>query len=92
MDEVLKSARPLADMLWMRETEARRFDTPERRAALEARLGEITGAIGHEVGAEILPAGFRGAGARAVHAGAAAGGFQRGRRFEQRNRRVRRTR
>ena len=38
MDEVLKSARPLAEILWMRETEATAFDTPERRAALEARL------------------------------------------------------
>jgi DNA primase len=35
-------------MLWMRETEAASFTTPERRAALEARIGEITGAIGDE--------------------------------------------
>ncbi|MET0278341.1 MAG: DNA primase [Pseudorhodoplanes sp.] len=48
MDEVLKAARPLAEILWMRETEAGSFDTPERRAALEARLNEITGGIGHE--------------------------------------------
>jgi DNA primase len=48
MEEVLKSARPLADMLWMRETEGTAFDTPERRAALEARLNDITGTIGHE--------------------------------------------
>jgi DNA primase len=46
--EVISSARPLADMLWMRETEASSFDTPERRAALEARLGEVVGAIGNE--------------------------------------------
>ena len=37
VDEVLDAARPLADMLWARETEAGAFDTPERRAALEAR-------------------------------------------------------
>ena len=48
MEEVLKSARPLAEILWMRETEATAFDTPERRAALEARLSEITGTIAHE--------------------------------------------
>ena len=48
IDAVLSAARPLADMLWMRETEAASFTTPERRAALEARIGEITGAIGDE--------------------------------------------
>jgi len=48
MEEVLKSARPLADILWLRETESASFDTPERRAALEARIGEILGTIGHE--------------------------------------------
>jgi DNA primase len=32
-------------VLWTRETEAGRFDTPERRAGLEARLGQITAAI-----------------------------------------------
>ncbi len=46
--EVLASARPLADMLWMRETESSSFDTPERCAALEARIGEITAGIGNE--------------------------------------------
>src|SRR3954467_4632180 len=34
--EILGSARPLGEMLWQRETEAGVFDTPERRAALEA--------------------------------------------------------
>jgi DNA primase len=48
VDEVLAAARPLADMLWLRETEDGRFDTPERRAALEARIGEVAGAIGEE--------------------------------------------
>jgi len=46
--EVLASARPLADMLWMRETESSSFDTPERRAALEARMNEVVASIGHE--------------------------------------------
>jgi len=48
IDAVLSAARPLADMLWMRETEAASFATPERRAALEARIGEITAAINDE--------------------------------------------
>jgi DNA primase len=48
LEEVLAGARPLADTLWMRETEAGGFDTPERRAALEARLSEVAGAIGEE--------------------------------------------
>jgi DNA primase len=48
IDAVLSAARPLADMLWMRETEAASFTTPERRAALEARIGEITAAIADE--------------------------------------------
>jgi DNA primase len=43
--DVLSFARPLAEVLWTRETEAGRFDTPERRAGLEARLGQITAAI-----------------------------------------------
>jgi DNA primase len=46
--EVLATARPLADTLWTRETEAGAFDTPERRAALEARVGQIAGSIGNE--------------------------------------------
>ena len=48
MAELLKSARPFADMLFMRETDGGRFDTPERRAALERRLGEAVGRIGDE--------------------------------------------
>ncbi len=48
VDEVIAGARPLADILWLRETEDGRFDTPERRAALEARISEVTAAIGEE--------------------------------------------
>ena len=43
--EVIGAARPLAAMLWARETEGHQFDTPERRAALEARVNEVTAAI-----------------------------------------------
>jgi DNA primase len=46
--DVIAAARPLAGMLWARETEGRSFDTPERRAALEARINEVTSAIGDE--------------------------------------------
>jgi len=46
--EVLAQARPLAEMLWNRETEAGGFDTPERRAALEARVSEVMSAVGDE--------------------------------------------
>ena len=46
--EVLAGARGLADMLWSRETEATAHDTPERRAALEARIKEIIKGIGDE--------------------------------------------
>src|SRR5262249_18764312 len=45
INEVIGAARPLAQVLWMRETEAHGLDTPERRAAFEARLGEVTAAI-----------------------------------------------
>jgi DNA primase len=48
MADVLAAARPLAEMLWNRETEAGDFATPERRAGLEARLNEVTMAIRHE--------------------------------------------
>jgi DNA primase len=48
INEVIGAARPLAQVLWMRETESHGLDTPERRAAFEARLGEVTAAIGDE--------------------------------------------
>jgi DNA primase len=46
--DVLAGARPLAEMLWVRESAAGRFDTPERRAGLEARINAVTGVIAHE--------------------------------------------
>jgi DNA primase len=48
IEDVLGAARPLAQMLWARESEAGSFDTPERRAALEARIGEVTNTIADE--------------------------------------------
>jgi DNA primase len=46
--ELIGAAQPLAQILWLRETETGPLDTPERRAALEARLGEITATIGDD--------------------------------------------
>ncbi|MBR0753033.1 DNA primase [Bradyrhizobium jicamae] len=49
IEEVIGAARPLAEMIWAREIEGGMFDTPERRAALEARIGELTNGIRDEV-------------------------------------------
>jgi DNA primase len=46
--DVLAGARPLAEVLWGRETQGTRIDTPERRAGLEARINELANAIGDE--------------------------------------------
>lgn len=45
---ILSDARPLADLLWMRETSGGVFETPEQRAELEKRLRELTGRIQDE--------------------------------------------
>jgi DNA primase len=45
MAELLKSARPMVDLLWQRETEDRVLDSPERRAALDAALRQVLGQI-----------------------------------------------
>src|SRR6266567_2553382 len=45
INEIISAARPLAHVLWMRETEAGSLETPERRAAFEARLAEVTAMI-----------------------------------------------
>src|SRR6476619_203730 len=49
IEEVISAARGLADMIWSREIEGGSFATPERRAALEARIGELTNAVRDEV-------------------------------------------
>jgi len=45
---VLKEARPLADLLWMRETSGGVFDTPEKRAELESTLRGLVAKIRDE--------------------------------------------
>ncbi|MBV9460695.1 MAG: DNA primase, partial [Bradyrhizobium sp.] len=49
IEEVISAARPLADVLWSREIEGGSFATPERRAGLEARIGELANTIRDEV-------------------------------------------
>jgi DNA primase len=43
--ECLASARPLIDVVWLRELRSHPVDTPERRAALEARLDSLLAEI-----------------------------------------------
>jgi DNA primase len=49
IEELLVAARPLSDVLWMRETSAGPLDTPERRAALERRLRDTVARIGDPI-------------------------------------------
>jgi DNA primase len=49
IEEVINLAKPLAEVLWSREIEGGSYATPERRAALEARIGELANGIRDEV-------------------------------------------
>ena len=49
IEEVIGAARGLAEVIWSREIQGGSFVTPERRAALEARIGELTNGIRDEV-------------------------------------------
>lgn len=46
---VIDGAHPFAEMLFLRETEGQVFDTPDKRAALERRLRDLTQQIGDEM-------------------------------------------
>ena len=46
--DVIETARPLVELLWIREAEAGALDTPERRAAFEARLVQVIASVGDE--------------------------------------------
>ena len=48
IEEVIKGARGLADLIWSREISGGDFATPERRAALEARINELANGIRDE--------------------------------------------
>ncbi|NML73048.1 DNA primase [Rhizobium sp. S-51] len=47
-DKVLSEARPLAEMVWLRELGGGTFDTPEKRAELEARMKQVVTVIADE--------------------------------------------
>lgn len=49
IEEVISAARGLSEMIWSREIEGGNFATPERRAAFEARISELTNGIRDEV-------------------------------------------
>src|SRR6476646_2468979 len=49
IEDVIAAAKPLAEMIWSRELEGGSFATPERRAALEARINELSNSIRDEV-------------------------------------------
>jgi DNA primase len=91
IEEVISLARPLAEMIWTRETAGGSFATPERRAALEARINALTAGIQNEVVrryyrqdfAERLQRAFAPA-AVVAGRGAAGGGRESGRRFPPR--------
>ncbi len=73
VNDVIASARPLADMLWARETEGHSFETPERRAALEGAHQRGHRRHRRRRGAQILPAGFQRAAGAVLCAGARSG-------------------
>ena len=93
VEEVVGAARPLADMIWSRELESGSFVTPERRAALEARIGELTNGIRDEVVrryyrqdlAERLQRTFAPDSGRSFAGRGQYGGRDQGRRFPPRN-------
>jgi DNA primase len=99
IEEVIGAARGLADLIWSRETAGGGFSTPERRAALEARINELTLGIRDEVVRRyyrqdlverlrqaFAPEGGRGGYAKGNYRGPAGGGFggESGRRFPAR--------
>ncbi len=89
IEEVIGASRGLADIIWSREIEGGDFSTPERRAALEKHISEITNSIRDEIVrryyrqdlAERLQRSFAGEVARGfADAGHARGGFRSGQR------------
>ncbi len=88
--DVIGAARPLAAMLWARETEGHSFDTPERRAALEARINEVTTGIADDSVRKYYRQDFNArlaqffAPAQSQGFGAPRGNFQRGQNWRER--------
>ncbi|MGO9238073.1 MAG: DNA primase [Methylocella sp.] len=59
VSHMLKQSLPLAEFIWKRETENKDFGTPERRAGLERRLGEIARKIRDEALRRYYQADFK---------------------------------
>jgi DNA primase len=78
IEEVIAAARSLSDVLWSREIEGGSFATPERRAALEARIGELSNGIRDEVVRRYYRQDFSGRLQRAFAPETARGGYGRG--------------
>src|SRR5271169_4545306 len=78
IEEVIAAARSLSDIIWSREIEGGTFATPERRAALEARLGELSNGIRDEVVRRYYRQDFSERLQRAFAPDAARGGYGRG--------------
>src|SRR5271169_7180460 len=78
VEEVIGAARGLADVIWSREIEGGTFATPERRAALEARIGELSNGIRDEVVRRYYRQDFSERLQRAFAPDAARGGYGRG--------------
>lgn len=47
-DRVMAEAKPLAEMVWIREVSSASIDTPEKRAEIEARLKQVVQVIADE--------------------------------------------
>jgi DNA primase len=98
IEEVISAARGLADVIWSREVEGGTYATPERRAALEARINELSNGIRDEkvrryyrqdlaerLQRAFAPEGGRGGYGRGNYRGGAGGfGGESGRRFPPR--------
>jgi DNA primase len=98
IEEVIAAARGLADVIWSRELEGGTFATPERRAALEARVQELSNGIRDEkvrryyrqdleqrLQRTFAPEGGRGFGGRGQYRGGSGNfGGESGRRFAPR--------
>ena len=92
IEEVIGAARGLADVIWSREVEGGTFATPERRAALEARIGELTSGIRDEVVRRYYRQDLAERLQRTFAPGGGRGGLWPGQLSRQRRRRIRRIR
>jgi DNA primase len=78
IEEVISAARGLSEVVWSREIEGGSFATPERRAALEARIGELSNGIRDEVVRRYYRQDFAERLARSFAPETARGGYNRG--------------